>query len=133
MSTSNIVLGAPPKTFNRPITVKMLDGSDGKISILFKYRTQDEFAKLIDELIANGAATLGAVDDNDALQSHVAREIVLTKSLQVENILKIAQGWNLDQEFGRSTVEQLCNEYPGVANAIVNEYRLAVREGRSGN
>ena len=34
-------------------------------------------------------------------------------------------------EFSKGAVQQMCNEYPGAALALIDAYRLAITEGRS--
>ena len=48
-------------------------------------------------------------------------------------IMEIVDGWNLDEPFDLEAVTQLCDELPGMAAAIVDDYRAAVLEGRRGN
>jgi hypothetical protein len=127
-----ITLGSQPKTFLRDIKVPLLDGSIGEVKMCFKYRTQTEFAQFIDELVEAGA-TLAQSTEDMGVKSGLAREIVLLPKQHTESILRIAEGWNLDKDFSRPNIQQLCEELPGVANAIINEYRACIREGRSGN
>ena len=46
---------------------------------------------------------------------------------------RTADGWDIAEDFSRPNVEQLCNELPGVAMAIIDTYRQAVSEGKLGN
>jgi hypothetical protein len=56
-----------------------------------------------------------------------------TKETNADYIMKVADGWNLDIEFSRNAVAQLCDELPAAALAIMSTYRNAITEGRAGN
>jgi len=131
---AKITLGNRPKNFKRTITVPLLDGETGTIEVSYIYRTRTEFGAFVDELLASARAT-----DPKEAQPEVNPEFSLQDALQktrdtnADYILQIADGWNLDQPFTRANVIQLCDELPGAAMEIINNYRSAVTEGALGN
>ena len=46
-----------------------------------------------------------------------------------EYLMKVMEGWNLDVEFSKDAVQQMCNEYPGAALALIDAYRLSDHRG----
>ena len=129
---AKIVLGSRPKNFKSLVTIPMLEGGEGTIEVSYIYRTRTEFGKLIDGLMddAKVVPTSEAAEDQafsleDALNK--------TKETNADYIMKVADGWNLDIEFSRNAVAQLCDELPASALAIMSTYRNAITEGRSGN
>jgi hypothetical protein len=129
---AKIVLGSRPKNFKSLVTIPMLEGGEGTIEVSYIYRTRTDFGKLIDGLMddAKVVPTSEAAEDQafsleDALNK--------TKETNADYIMKVADGWNLDIEFSRNAVAQLCDELPAAALAIMSTYRNAITEGRSGN
>ena len=127
---AKIKLGSRPKSFKRIVKVPMLDGSEGSIEVVYKYRTRSEFGVLIDAI--REASGLKSKPDDDAKFS-LADLMEKTKESNADYIFKVAEGWNLDEEFTLANVAQLCDELPGAASAIMETYRIAVTEGRLGN
>lgn len=129
---AKIKLGARPKSFKRVVKVPMLDGTEGTVEVVYKYRTRSEFGRFIDEITeAAGVKSKPATDDDGKFS--FADLMDRTKESNAEYILKVAEGWNLDEEFTLENVSVLCDELPGAAAAIMENYRLAVTEGRLGN
>jgi hypothetical protein len=129
---AKIKLGARPKSFKHKVTVAMPEGGDGVIEVVYKYRTRKEFGEFLDGILAE--AKIKAVpktDDEVALS--LAEALARTSDANADMILQIAEGWDLEHEFNHANVAQLCDELPGVAMAIINDYRMAVAEGRLGN
>lgn len=138
---AKIKLGAAPKTFKKLITLPMLDGQKGTVEMQYIYRTRAEFSEFMDTSVAQ----IKAQDAED--QKRIERAFLegdtdaanmtdmVKKSLvrNTEHILHIAQGWDLDVEFNRDNIHQLCDEYPGAALAITETYLMAVMNGRLGN
>lgn len=127
---AKIKLGNRPKSFKKVIKVPMIDGSEGSIECVFTYRTRTEFGAFIDEITE--AAGIKAKTDED--QKFSLKELMeKTKDSSADYIMKVVEGWNLDEDFTRQNVQQLCDEFPGVAAAIMESYRTATTEGRLGN
>lgn len=129
---AKIILGKRPKNFKKTITVDMLEGGDGSVEISYKYRTRSEFGNFIDEIFNDAGVNPASQDDVDVKLS-LAEALKKTLDVNADYIMKVADGWNLDIEFSRDSVAQLCDELPGVALQIINSYRLAITEGRLGN
>ena len=127
---AKIKLGTRPKNFKRTVKVQLLDGTEGSIECSYKYRTRTEFGAFIDSIME--AAGVKPKADEDAKFS--LKELMeKTKDSNADYILQVVDGWNLDEEFTRENVLQLCDELPGAASAIMETYRLATTEGRLGN
>lgn len=132
---AKIVLGNRPKNFKRTVTFPMLDGSEGAIEVLYKYRTKKEFGAFIDG--AKEASTLRmtakAGDEGDKKELSWEEVHVLGIEANADNLIGVVEGWNLDAEPTRESFEQLADELPAAANAILETYRKAIVEGRLGN
>lgn len=127
---AKVKLGNRPTNFKRTIRALLPEGGEGTVEVSFIYRTRKEFAALLDETLqARGIKP--PADEGDKLTLLRLNEQGI--EADADYILKIADGWNLDMEFGRDTVMQLCDELPGMARALVDDYRAAVAEGRLGN
>jgi hypothetical protein len=97
---AKIVLGTRPKNFKKAVTFPMLDGTEGSIEVLFKYRTRKEFGAFIDELVE--AAKVKAPprpSDGEAPAFSMADLMERTAGSNADYILQVAEGWNLDVEF----------------------------------
>lgn len=129
---SKIKLGSRPKNFKRKITVPMLDGSTGAIEVSYLYRTRSEFGAFIDELFESGGVKPASASEEDVRFS-LKSVLDQSRDKNADYILKIVDGWDLDEDFGRAAVVQLCDELPGAALAIIEQYRTAITEGRLGN
>jgi hypothetical protein len=129
---AKVVLGKRPKNFKAKVAFPMLEGEDGVIEVSYVYRTKTEFGALIDGLLSEAGVTPTGVDEqsqNFSLEEAMRR----TKDTNADYLMKVMDGWNLDEPFGRDTVAQLCDEVPAAAMAIMNQYRAAITEGRLGN
>lgn len=130
---AKIKLGARPKTFTHTITVPMPEGGTAQVQMVYKYRTRSEFGAFVDNLLlAAGTAPPASQADDDVAFS-LRQALEKTRDTNADYILQIAEGWNLDEDFNRASVVQLCDELPGAAAAIIEAYRAALTEGRLGN
>lgn len=129
---AKITLGKRPKNFKHNITVPLLDGTTGSMEIIFTYRTRTEFGQMIDGLM-DDAGVKPAGEDEESQKLSLAQAMERTKETNADYILKVAEGWNLESEFNRENVAQLCDEIPAAAMAIMNSYRTAITEGKLGN
>lgn len=119
-------LASAPKTFKRKVTITLLDDSTADIELTFKYKTRTEYAKLLDEVMKQDK-----VDDNKTESA-----VDIFKRLgagTVEFLMKIVEGWDLDDEFNKSNVSELIDKFPAAANEITEAYRIAILEGRTKN
>lgn len=129
---AKIKLGSRPETFNRKLTVLLPEGDKGEIEIVYRYRTRTEFGTFVDELLASAGVKAKGTDD-ESVSISLRRALEQTRDANADYIMQIATGWNLDQEFSRETVAQMCDELPGVALTVIETYRQAIVEGRLGN
>lgn len=126
-----IKLGSRPKNFVQTITVPMHEGEDGTVKISYRYRTRTEYGEFIDAMVKD-AGVEPAVEGED-VDAVMTRAMTSKRDKNAHYILQIADGWNLESEFGLASVKQLCDELPGAALAIMNAYTAAITEGRLGN
>jgi coenzyme F420-reducing hydrogenase alpha subunit len=137
-----IKLGNRPKSFARTITFAMVEGGEGCMELQFKYRSRKELAKLTDEVQSAAQAQHDADIESIKAKAEKKEPIEPLKqidvldrdiSLQVDYLMQVVEGWNLDEKFDRAAVEQLADEVPAAISAAIETYRKAINEGRSGN
>jgi len=126
---AKITLGKTPKSFKRVITVDMLDGTKGSIECEFKYRTRTEFGAFLDGIFADAGVKPTDTDEKVA----IAEIMEKTRDTNADYLIQVLDGWNLDDELNKTNLQQLCDEFPGVSNSIMETYRTAVTEGRTKN
>lgn len=124
-----IKLGNRPKNFKRIVTFDMLEGGKGSIECTFKYRTRSEFGVFIDKLMA----AAGAKERIEGDKFSMAELMEKTAGQNAEYILDVLESWNLDEDLNKPNAQQLADELPAAAAAIMETYRTAVTEGRLGN
>ena len=129
---AKIRLGARPKTFKHKVEVALPEGGKGAINVVYKYRTRTEFGAFLDELFAAARVELPSINGDDVIVS-LAEALAKTRDTNADYIMQIVEDWDLESEFSRVNVVQLCDELPGAALALINDYRLACTEGRLGN
>lgn len=126
---AKIILGKPPKSFKRVVTFPMLDGTDGKIEIEYKYRTRKDFGTFVDGMLENAKGAAPSVDEAFSMEKLMER----TSDANAKYLMEVVEGWNLDAEFSEETVQQLANECPAAVTSIMESYRAGCVEGRLGN
>ena len=126
---SKIKLGNRPKSFKRVVTFDMLEGGQGSIECIYKYRTRSEFGVFIDALVESA----GAKPKEDGEKFSMAELMERTAGQNAKYILDVLEGWNLDEDLNQANVQQLADELPAAAAAIMETYRTACVEGRLGN
>lgn len=129
---AKIKLGARPTTFRKVVEFPMLDGTKGAIEVIYKYRTRKDFGTFIDEIM-DAAKVAPSTDDQGEKSFSMADLMEKTAGSNADYILRVAEGWNLDEPFDLAHVQQLADELPAAASAIMETYRAAVVEGRLGN
>lgn len=127
---AKLKLGNRPKNFKKTVTVDLLDGTKGSIELVYKYKTRTEFGAFLDQMFADAGVKPAVDADAKVLIAEIMEK---TRNTNADYIMAVCEGWNLDEEFERDAVAQLCDELPGVANAIMETYRTAITEGRLGN
>lgn len=131
MSTK-IILGKRPKGFKRTLTVALPEGGEGGIELTYVYRTRSEFGAFVDALLQAAKVTPAGTEAAD-VEFSLQQALERTRDTNADYIMQIVSDWNLDEPFSRAAVVQLCDELPGVALAVINDYRAAITEGRLGN
>ena len=129
---AKIKLGNRPKNFKRSIKIDLPEGGTGEVEMSYIYRTRTEFGQFIDKMMGAAGVKLESAADEDQKFS-LEEALAKTRDTNADYIMSVADGWNIDAEFSRDTVAQLCDELPGVALEIMNTYRAAITEGRLGN
>lgn len=124
---AKLKLGARPQHFKRVVTFAMLDGDEGTIECVFKYRTRTEFGVFIDAIFAD--AKEPRTDEQFSVENLMAK----TRDKNADYLLQVLDGWNLDDELSRDTLQQLADECPAAVNAVMEAYRAAIVEGRVKN
>ena len=130
---AKIRLGSRPQHITRTITATMPDGTAGTIEARYRYRTRVEFGELIDARMAEARAAAEAGQPTADRAFSVADQQRQSRDANAAYLLDILDGWNLDEPLTLETAQQLCDEAPGMAQAIIDGYREAVVEGRLGN
>ena len=131
---AKIKLGDRPKNFKRVIKFPLLEGGEGAIEVVYKYRTRKEFGQFIDTLVDAVKAKNIAVDSaGDGEKFSMTALMEKTAGANADYIMQVMEDWNLEADFSAANVQQLADEFPGAANAIMETYREAITEGRLKN
>ena len=133
MATQKVKLGNVPKNFKKPVEIVTLDGSVAAIEISYIYRTRSQFAALVDEGIADGVAKSVTDPAEPVAERTTADWYRRVDEGGVDLVLKVADGWDLDNPFNEKSLLQLEDENPGSLQAIATIYRQAVAEARVKN
>lgn len=126
---SKIKLGNRPKSFKRVVKFPLLEGGEGAIECTFKYRTRKEFGEFIDRMVEASGSKTKADDEKFSMVALMEK----TAGQNAEYMMDVLEGWNLDEDLSVANVQQLANEIPAAATAIMETYRTAIVEGRLGN
>lgn len=105
MAKAKFVLTAAP-TFKRAVAIPVAGGKDANIEFTFKHRTRDQFKEFVEGI--------GGRED-------------------VEVIMDIASGWELEDAFDDNNIEELTQNYLGSARAIIETYINELTNARLGN
>jgi len=130
---AKIVLGKRPESFKKTITIPLLEGGEGSVEMVYIYRTRTEFGKFIDDLIEAAGVEPPASQSDSDVKFSLSKALTATRDKNADYIMAIAKNWNLDVEFSRASIVQMCDELPAAALAVIDSYRLAITEGRLGN
>lgn len=125
---AKIKLGNRPKNFKRIVKFKHLDGSEAAIEVQYKYRTRSEFGSFVDVLFAD-AKEKAPEDGKFSMTELMAK----TGDRNAQYLGEILDGWDLDEPLTRENLQQLCDELPAAASALMEDYRTAILDGRVGN
>jgi hypothetical protein len=126
---AKIKLGDRPKVFNHTVKFPMIDGTEGSIACVFKYRTRKEFGEFIDAIME----AAGVKPKAEGEKFSMAELMEKTAGANADYILQVLDGWNLEEELSHASLQQLADEIPAATTAIMEQYRVAITEGRLGN
>lgn len=98
-------LSASP-TFKAKVTIPVAGGKPAEIEVTFKHRTRDAFKEFVENL---------------------------TDREDVDVILDIASGWDLDDAFDADSLEELTQNHIGSARAIIETYIGELTSARTKN
>lgn len=126
---NKIKLGQRPASFKKTVEFTSLEGEQLEVVMNFKYRTRKEFGEFFDKMFADGGQPAPKTVDESYMTALMAR----SGEKNIDYLLDIATGWNLDIDFARASIDQMCDEMPGAAAAIMQAYYTAITEGRVKN
>lgn len=96
----------PEPTFKAKVGIPVPGSRPAEVLFTFKHRTRDEVLAWVE----------GSRDATD-----------------VDSVLDVVVGWELEDEFNRENVERLCNNYPGSGLVIISAYLDELRGARVKN
>ena len=128
---ARIKLGERPKTIKQRVKVALPEGGTATVEMQFIYRTRREVGEFLDEILKD--ARVATTTTQDDIDMSLAEALSKAVEKNADYIMKAAQGWDLEDEWSRANVERFCDEYPGVAIAVMTTYREAMSEGKAGN
>lgn len=97
---------SPAPTFKAKVSIPVPGKTAEPVEFTFKGRTRDEFKAFIESL----------TDRDD-----------------VDVIMDIASGWELEDAFDKKNLEELTQNYLGSARAIIEKYLNELTQARLGN
>ncbi len=121
-------------TFDRAVDIPTFDGRPLKITFTFTYRDREQVAALFDSYKKRSEDAAKARLEQAGADDESIMEIVRkTLADDVEMLMEIASGWNIDAPWNAESVRKMCLRYAGAATAIVTDYRISLTQGRLGN
>lgn len=93
-------------TFKSKIQMPVHGGGAVELEFEFKHRSRDQ--------LAEWGKTLVKLPDPEMLEDILA-------------------GWNIDEPFGRESIELLCQNYAGAPKVLLETYLLELRQAREKN
>lgn len=96
----------PAPTFKAKVAVPVPGSASADVEFIFKHRTRDELREFIDALSGR--------DDVDVVMS-------------------IASGWDLDDAFDTESIGKLTQNYIGSARVVIDTYLSELSGARLGN
>jgi hypothetical protein len=126
---TKLVLGKNPETFKAfPVKFPMPDGTDGVIMATFKFRTRSQFGQFLNGIFA---------DSGEATKPNAKPDFELIfgrdGNKNADHLLACLVGWDLDQELNLKSLQDLSDQLPAAAVALMSAYNAACTEGRLGN
>lgn len=130
MSTK-IKLGAKPVHFEpKAITFPMPDGTEGVITVTYKYRTRTEYGQFLDE-VASPAVPAQVAEEVGRVEAAFGQGVAADAAM----LAGCVHAWDLTED-GKAPLDvciQLADEVGAAATAILSAYRQLVVQGRLGN
>jgi hypothetical protein len=106
---TKVTLAVEP-TFQAPVTIPAPGGKLDPVTFTFKYRTKDEL---------------------DAYSKSMEKNVESISNVDV--VMGIAEGWDLDDAFTRENVERLLQKFHAAAGVISRAYITELTQARLGN
>lgn len=136
-----------PIEVTREVLIPTPDGKGLRIKFEYIYRDREAMAELLEDQLRGNrllvqqlrqqvdtAADEGDGDKEEAAGKQRARQMAADATRRdVQQLLQLARGWNVDAPFDAAHLAKLCTRYPGAAEAIRQDYRVTMAEGRLGN
>lgn len=119
-TTKSKISLTPPATFTAPVDLQLPGGGVGTVMLTFKHRTKSSIKELIQSF----------TPAKDATDEEVA---AFEGPKDVEIILDIACGWDLDEEFNAKSLDRMTEAYAGSAQAVINTYLAELSGARVKN
>ena len=133
-------MGNVPTTYKREVLIPLHGGGEASMSVDFKYRSRSDYAKFVDEIIADAVAkdevkTPVGVDENSEEAKQITMQAIVSAQNDnaVEAMLKIADGWDLAEKFNKASLTEMQDKFPNAFVAINEAYRLSSVDGRLKN
>ena len=128
---AKIKLGEKPATFAPfPVKFKMPDGSEGVISVTYKYRDREEFGAFQNEMLKGTDAQSAIGEDGKLDYEKLYKQV---GSSNADSLLGCVQAWDMDYDLTREVLQQFAREIPAGVVAMMQAYDLACTQGRLGN
>lgn len=103
------------------------------MAVKFKLQPEPTFKAKVDIPVHGGDAVAVEFEFKHKTRDQVAELFKDTKRSDVDTILEVLAGWELDDPFGKESVELLVQNYAGAASAIVARYVEELIQARRGN
>lgn len=129
MSTK-IKLGARPVAFEaKPITFPMPDGTEGVITVAFKYRTRTEYGQFVDEHVAK-VGQVAPAEGVGRVQAAFGHGVAVDGAM----LHGAVHSWDVAEgDLTLALCQQLAEELPAASQALLGAYRDLTTLGRLGN
>ena len=110
MAKPKFTLAVAP-TFKAKVLIPVPGKAAEPVEFTFKGRTRDEFDKFLEGI----------------------RDRASSETSDIDTIMDIASGWELDDAFDRENVEMLTQNFLGAARVIIEKYFSELTQARMGN
>lgn len=126
---------AVPETVKHTITLILPSGDEADLSIDYIYRDKREFAVYLDEQTKKAEKIESDNKKKSDKSAKRTRSQVHDETMKenVSEVLAIARGWDLDDDFNAQNIEAFENKYPGALISIVQGYFSALQGVRIKN